>query len=433
MASTSTHTQTPPSKYSAAFWAMVVARFFITFAVQLQATTLGGYLYQVHQDPLELGLVGLFEAIPALSLALFAGAWVDRHSSTKVYRYVILVSAVSISISASAHFSNSGILNGLFHRSVFQLFLVAACVTGLARAFYGPVIQTIIPLIVHRQQITQASAWMTFSNRIGMVLGPMMGGFFLAWHSFFYSQLAALVATFISFLATFFLPKLAPSQKESREPVLQSLTLGLRFVFQHQLLLPAFALDMFAVLFGGAVAILPAFTEDVLGTDGSALGVLRAAPAVGAMITGALLTRYPPRKNTGALLFKAMFGYGFSLLLFAFSKSLWPAALFLFISGAFDSVNMIIRGALVQLASPNEYRGRIASVNSMFIGSSNEIGAFESGMAAKIMGLVPSLYFGATMTLAIVSMAYFNFKLLRRISLTELEESPRLGTLGTSS
>jgi len=205
-----------------------------------------------------------------------------------------------------------------------------------------------------------------------------------------------------------------------RAPVFASIHEGLRFVFGHQILLGALALDMFSVLFGGAVALLPAFIKDILHAGPEALGILRAAPAVGAVLVGVWLSRRPPEHNAGRLLLTAVAGFGLCIIGFALSRHLWLAALMLMLSGMCDGVSVVLRSTILQLATPDHMRGRVSSINGIFIGSSNELGAFESGVAARLLGLVPSIVFGGCMTLLVVAATSRLAPRLRRLDLREL-------------
>ena len=198
---------------------------------------------------------------------------------------------------------------------------------------------------------------------------------------------------------------------------------GIHYVFKNQILLGAFTLDMFAVLFGGAVAMLPVFASDVLKVGPEGLGVLRACPAIGAILMSVVLTFYPPVKHSGPLLFFSVFGFGLSMIVFAISKNFYLSAFVLFLSGVFDDVSVVIRASILQIFTSNEMKGRVSAVNSIFIGSSNELGAFESGVTARIMGLIPSVVFGGVMTLLVVSFAAVKSPTLRKLSLKRIEKN----------
>lgn len=379
------------SKFSRSYYFLVYCRFFGSFAVQLQAVILGWQMYQLTRDPLDLGLVGLTEAVPAISLALFAGYWIDRTNPKKVILGVILVSFISMIIAWHA-------------KTAIELFS-AAFLTGCARSFYSPSFQALTSRLVPKENINRAIALSTSSMKLAYVTGPTAAGLILGWWG---SDSAYLLGS------TFFFFALATvgTMKYDHEPFrhipkrhahfFTDLFAGLRFVFKNRILLSALSLDMFAVLFGGVTAMLPMISEEILHTGPQGLGFLRASPAVGALGMSLWLIRRPVNLGAGKILLKVVAGFGFCILAFAASKNVALSCLLLALSGALDSVSMVIRGSIVQLCSPEEMRGRIAAVNSIFIGSSNELGAFESGLAARVLGLVPSLFFGGVMTLVTV-------------------------------
>ncbi len=395
------------SSFSPSFYRLIFARFSIGFSTQAQAILLGWQMYEMTNDPLQLGLVGLCEAIPALSLALFAGYLVDLFSPKRIYQIVQVLSLVSLLIAWNAH-------------SREQL-LLAAVVTGLVRGFASPAIQAMIPRLVPLTNISRAVAWNASVNKLSTVGGPAIAGVLLGAWGLHLPYAVACILLGVSVVATHLI-QLDPIQKVVRvqKSFINELFEGVRFVIREPRLLSALTLDMFAVLFGGVMAILPVFVKDILHAGPETLGVLRAAPAVGAVLMGFYLIRNPLERNVGRLLFAVVFGFGLCILGFAASETLLPAAIFLAVSGALDSVSMVIRGAIVQLLSPDEMRGRIASVNSIFIGSSNELGAFESGLAAKLLGTIPSIYFGGCMTLFSVLFIYAVHPRLWKLDLREL-------------
>jgi hypothetical protein len=227
---------------------------------------------------------------------------------------------------------------------------------------------------------------------------------------------------FILFLSAYFIIRSVDSlgpinDNGNRGDMIANIREGIQFVFRSKILLGAFSLDMFAVLFGGAVAVLPVFASDILHTGPQGLGFLRACPAIGSIIMSLVMTARPPLKNTGRFLFLGVTGFGICIIGFSLSKIFWISSLFLFFSGVFDNISVVIRQTILQLYTPEEMKGRVASVNSIFIGSSNELGAFESGVAARFMGLIPSVIFGGTMTLLVTAIIGWKFPPLRRLSL----------------
>jgi MFS family permease len=392
------------------FFRATAARFLFSIAVQSQAVLMGWQMYELTRDPLMLGLIGLTEAIPALSLALFSGYLVDRFNPIRIYQAVVGVSFLSAMIAWSAERPS-------------QLF-VAAMLTGIMRSFSGPAMGSIIPRLVSREEINRSSAYTAFAFQFAGVAGPGLAGVLLGIRGYSFPYLLVTSALVIASLTLLFVdyrhvPRIAP--QTSGRGFTAELLVGLRFVFRHPLLLSSMSLDMFAVLFGGVTALLPVFAAEILHAGPSGLGWLRAAPAIGAMVIGVFLIRNPISRHAGKKLLAAVFGFGICILVFGLSKNYILSWCALAVSGALDSVSMVIRGSILQLCSPEEMRGRILSVSSIFIGSSNEIGAFESGVAARLLGTVPSVLFGGGMTILTVGVVFWRAKELWKLDLSHLE------------
>ncbi len=404
---------------NADFKKLMSARFLFTFAVQMQAVVLGWRMYELTKNPLFLGLIGLVEAIPALSLALYAGLLVDRGRPLWIYRAVVAASFISGLVLLISQFERS-LLNE--SQQVLALFL-SSLITGIARGFSQPSVFAIVPRIVPRAELQKASAWMSSAMQVARIGGPAAGGIIFGWFGMITT--AALICLFLilaqvalALISTARIPRSAPLKKNSLKEDLLS---GASFVFRHPILFPALTLDMVSVLFGGVTALLPIYAAEILHVGPKGVGLLRGAPAVGAALTSLWLTRLDVREKAGPWLFTAVTGFGACILIFAISQNFWLSAVALGLSGAFDSVSMVIRTAAVQLASPDSMRGRISAVNSMFIGSSNELGEFESGIAAKALGTVPSAIFGGLICLLTVGVVAWRFPTLRRLNLKELE------------
>ena len=309
----------------------------------------------------------------------------------------------------------SGAPNGIFW------IYVAAVITGTGRGFSQPSLYALIPQLVAREALSASSAWITSAFQISAVTGPAAAGLLYAeWGPLVpYSLELVLLSVALGSLAMVrHRPK--PAGAASSEPIFVKLTSGIRFVFSHELLLSALALDMFAVLFGGVTAILPIFAGEILAVGPRGLGWLRAAPSAGAMLVSLTMIRRPVDRGAGKVLLAVITGFGLCIIGFGFSRSFTLSLFLLALSGAFDSVSMVVRGAIVTLCSPPEMRGRIAAVNSIFIGSSNELGAFESGLAAKFLGTIPSVLFGGSMTLLSVALAAWLSPRLRKMNVSDL-------------
>ncbi|MBO9667641.1 MAG: MFS transporter [Bdellovibrio sp.] len=400
------------------FKKLISARFLFTLAVQMQGVVVGWRIYELTNDPLSLGLVGLAEAIPALSLALYAGYIVDRSRPLKVYRWVLDCSLISaLILLASAHFQKDSNIS----MQIFALYL-ASVFSGVARAFSQPSMYAILPHMTKREGLSKALAWMSTAMQTARVTGPALGGVIFGFLGLQVSYSLICVFLLGALIATYGIRIHieAPASTGQPRAITDELKSGLKFVFGHPILLPALSLDMISVLFGGVTALLPIFAKEILMVGPRGLGALRAAPAVGATIMGFILTRVEMRHNAGKYLLSAVAGFGFSILVFAVSQNFFLSLFALGMSGVFDSVSVVVRSTAVQLASPDHMRGRISSVNSMFIGSSNEVGEFESGVAAKVLGVVPAAIFGGVMCLLTVGVIAWKSPTLRKMDLSKV-------------
>lgn len=399
------------------------ANSFATLAGRALAVTLGYQIYELTKDPLALGVLGLIEAIPSISLALFGGHiadWYNRH------RIVLLTRAVScLSALAFAWISTSFQAQGLF--VLYAIVFVA----GLARGMGDPAASAFEAQIVPRALYINAATWGGSIGQVTAIVGPALGGFVYAWFGVTntYLMIAGLFALAVVCIL-FISPKPMPPL-EKHESIWQSISIGVRFVFREQILVGAMALDLFAVLFGGAVALLPVFASEILKVGPSGLGMLAAAPSVGAFLSMVWATRFPPIKRAGKILLGVVGGFGVAIIVFALSKNFYLSLFALALSGFLDGISMVIRSTILRLYSPEHLRGRIAAVNWIFIGSSNEIGAFESGFAAKLLGTIPSVVLGGIATLLIVGITAFASSKLRNMNLDApipIESPAQVGT-----
>ncbi len=399
------------------FRKLVSARFLFSVSVQMQAVVMGWLVFEIKRDPLYLGFIGLVEAIPALGLALYAGYLVDRSNPLRVYRNVQRVSFTS----ALLLFWVTWQEDALAEETRLSLIYGAAFLTGLARGFAAPAMYSLMPQLVPREALAVSSAWLASAFQVAAISGPAIGGLLFAFGG---GRLAFGTELVLLALSQSLLFMLKHQPKVNRpvegEDFRESLLSGLKYVLNHQLLLSALALDMFAVLFGGATALLPVFASEILQVGPQGLGWLRAAPAVGALMMSATLIRRPISRHAGRVLLVCVAGYGLCIIGFGLSKVFGLSMVLLALSGALDSVSMVIRGAIVTLSSPDHMRGRIASVNSIFIGSSNELGAFESGVAARLLGTVSAVVFGGSMTLLVVGITARRAPKLRALDLGQL-------------
>ncbi|MFS8063055.1 MAG: MFS transporter [Luteimonas sp.] len=395
------------------FLGLLAYRILAILSYQIVAVTVGWHVYELTHDPLALGLVGLAEVIPYFCTAPFAGYLVDHLPRRKLG----MVASGGLALTATILMA---IATGWLPSHGTPLIYMAIALTGMVRAFLTPIYNALFARVLPRTQFARGAGIGSVVFQFGLVIGPALGGLLVGWSGKGAAYGLAVALGIGAALALAILRVTELPAALERAPVFASIHEGLRFVFGHQVLLGALVLDMFSVLFGGAVALLPAFITDILQAGPEALGILRAAPAVGAVLVGLWLSRRPPEHNAGRLLLTAVAGFGLCIIGFALSRELWVSAALLLASGLCDGVSVVIRSTILQLATPDEMRGRVSAINGIFIGSSNELGAFESGVAAKLLGLVPSVIFGGCMTLGVVAATARLAPKLRRLDLRQL-------------
>ncbi len=396
----------------AEFKYFIAGRFIFIMGLRMTGTVIGWWIYLLTNSPLALGLVGLSEVIPALSLALYAGHYIDRNEKRRLLLTCIILYLICIILFIILSAASTG--SHLQPWTIALLIFSVIAVTGAIRAFSGPTFSAMIAQVVPKDMLPSAAAISSATWLIGSILGHAVGGFLIAWiginHTFF--VILAFVLTGYLLLSKL-TPK--PAYVTFAKNTWNSVKEGLEYVFKTKEILGALSLDLFAVLFGGAVAMVPVFAKDILHIGPIGFGWLNAAADIGSIITVTVLTVRPLQKKQGLLLFYAVAGFGACIILFALSKVFWLSFIALLLSGCMDGVSVIIRGTILQLKTPDELRGRVMSVNSMFINSSNELGQFESGVAARIMGIVPSVIFGGCMTIGIVIATWFKAPSLRKM------------------
>jgi MFS family permease len=391
------------------------ARFLLTFSIQMQSVVIAWQVYEITLDVFSLGLIGLVEAIPFIASAVFAGYVADRYKRQRVMIIAICVYLIGAILLLAFSFGYQSFI-GLV--GVLPLYIVVA-MTGIARAFFYPAQLALMAQIVPRSLYANSSTWNSTFWHIAAVCGPAAGGLI---YGFAGKQMAyTVVVIFVLFSLILFMRMSGYKHVHNlkNEPLMKSLSTGVKFVFGNQVILGALSLDMFAVLFGGAVAMLPVFASDILFAGPQGLGFLRAAPAIGAIVMAVFMAYHPVMKNAGKYLLFVVAIFGLTIIAFAVSKNFYFSIAFLIFGGMADNVSVIIRSTILQIMTPDEMRGRVAAVNSIFVGSSNEIGSFESGLAAKIMGLVPSVIFGGSMTILITLIMARVSPNLRRLNLKE--------------
>jgi MFS family permease len=379
------------------FRIFLILRFGLVFAWAMQFVVIEWEVYRITKDPFSLGVIGLMEVIPALAMAMFAGHVVDQSEKRNLLVKCILgFLALSSGLflitwpAFTQHLASENIIWGIY----FLVFI-----GGIVRSFIGPTVFSLFSLIVPKKSYSNGATWSSSAWQIGSVLGPAIGGFAIAYISVHWSMLLIVGVALISLLALFRIPRQEILNKKKGEPIMDSLKEGLQFVFQTKEVLGAISLDMFAVLFGGAVALLPVFATDILHVGSTGFGFLRAAPAVGSFLTMLTVAYFPLNANAGKKLLIAVFGFGVSIIVFGLSNIYWISLVALFVSGVTDGVSVVIRQTILQMKTPDHMRGRVSAVNSMFVGSSNELGAFESGLTAKLFGTVRAVVLGGTITI----------------------------------
>lgn len=382
------------------FNVFLLLRFAMVFAWSMQFIVIEWEVYSLTKNPLSLGIIGLMEVIPAVSMALFAGHIVDqREKKGLLVKCILGFSVISFGLFLLTW---PKIVSGYSHEVILYSIYFLVFLGGLVRAFLGPTIFSLLSLIVPKKAYPNAATWSSSVWQIGSVLGPAVAGFSINYIGVHWSMCLVFGFSIFSLIALSQISKKPILNPKIGEPVMESLKEGIKFVFNNKTILGVLSLDMVAVLFGGAVALLPVFAQDILKVGPEGFGILRAAPAIGAFITMLVSAYVPLYKNAGMKLLVAIFVFGLCIILFGISTIFWLSVVALFLSGVADGISVVIRQTILQLKTPDHMRGRVAAVNSMFVGSSNELGAFESGLTAKLMGTVTSVVFGGSMTLLTV-------------------------------
>lgn len=374
-------------------------RLAMVLAWSMQFVLIEWEVYSITKDPWSLGLIGLMEVIPAISMALFAGHIVDQNEKRGLL-LKCLFGLVSVS-ALMCLLVHSDVTSGLDKEVVLYGIYALVFLGGFVRAFIIPSVFSLLGLIVPKKEYANAAAWSSSTWQIAAVFGPAMAGFTIGWIGVFWSMVFVVSCLVLGLVVLFQIESKPILNPKIGEPITKSLKEGIFFVFQNKTILNAISLDMFAVLFGGAVALLPVFAQDILKVGSEGFGILRAAPAIGGLITMLVATSMPLNHNAGKKLLVAVFGFGICIIVFGLSTNFWISVAALFMSGVTDGISVVIRQTILQMYTPDHMRGRVSSVNSIFVGSSNELGAFESGLTSKLMGVVPAVVFGGVMTLVV--------------------------------
>lgn len=396
------------------FVAFIFANSFVTMALLMQEVIIGYSIYKITHDPLALGLIGLAEALPYISLALFGGHFADRRNKKTIMQVSLAFITVGSIVLIWA--TNPG--NHLSQTQVLTIVYGVIMLIGFSRGFYSPASSSLNPFLIPKEVFANAATWQSSLWQAGAILGPGFAGFLYAYLGLTHSLwcVVGLFCVVMILISTITAPPI-PAQNEQKVNIFYSLREGIVYVFKTKVILYAISLDLFSVLFGGVIALLPVYSEDILHVGAEGLGILRAAPSIGAVLSMIVMVYYPPLNQAWRNLLLAIAGFGIATLVFAISTNIWLSVVALFFTGVFDSVSVIIRQTILRYFTPDEMRGRVSSVNGIFVSSSNELGAFESGLMAKLLGTVPSVIFGGAMTMIIVTIVWFRSKELFKMKI----------------
>lgn len=380
---------------------------------QIVAVTVGWHIYEITGNPFSLGLVGLAEILPYFCVAPFAGYLVDHLPRRR------LGAIACLGLVATAGVLMAVARGWLPFHGVWPIY-AAIALTGMARSFLSPIYNALFARVLPREAFARGASVGSVVFQAGMVIGPALGGVLVGWGGKGLSYATAAVIALVAMAALLALRVAEPTSQAGRAPILRSIAEGARFVFSNQVMLGAMALDMFSVLLGGAVSMLPAFIHDILHYGPEGLGILRGAPALGSIVVGVWLARRPLQHNAGRVLLLAVAGFGLCTIAFGLSRHFWLSAAILLAYGMCDGVSVVVRSTILQLATPDEMRGRVSAINGIFIGSSNELGAFYDGTMARLIGLVPAVVLGGCVTLGVVGITALKAPKLRRLDLRDL-------------
>ncbi|MFM1821408.1 MAG: hypothetical protein RLZZ402_1767 [Bacteroidota bacterium] len=389
------------------FRAYVTGNTLFTIALLIQEVVLAYEIYKITHNPLALGLIGLAEAVPFISLVLFGGHFADNRDKKKIMQVTLsLIIASSIFLLYSSTQLQSA--DQVFH--IYSIYAVIFII-GLSKGFFSPAASSLNPFLVPKEVFANAATWNSSFWQLGSILGPGVAGFLYAYAGLSGSLLTVILLLLGVMVCIFQIDsRPVPEKTVHHESIWHSLREGIAYVFKTKIILYSISLDLFSVLFGGVIAILPIFAEDILKVGAEGLGILRASPSVGAVVTMVTLVYFPPLKHAWRNLILAIAGFGLATLVFGVSTNFWLSVTALFFTGAFDSISVVIRQTVLRFYTPDEMRGRVSSVNGVFVSTSNELGAFESGVAAKLFGTVPSVLIGAGVTLVLVSLVALTSK-----------------------
>ena len=391
----------------------IVFRFFFILVVNMLATLMGWTVYEITKDPLSIGLIGLVEFLPAFAMAFYAGYVIDREDRRKILLAVLTGNLLLIV--AFASITSEASMRLLGRESVLAgIYAIVFC-TGILRAFSGPTTFAMVTQLIPRDKLPSAITWHSGSWQVAAVAGPALAGLLYGKIGLGFTSWAMVVGMSVALGGAFLIGPKPAEGVQREETILESVRQGFRFVWRTKEVFSVMALDLVAVFFGGATALLPYFADEVLQRGPEGLGILRAAPGMGAILVMLWQTLHPLKRNQGRWMLLCVAGFGACIVAFGLSRIFWLSFAALFMSGALDGISVLVRSTILQMRTPDGMRGRVASLNSIFIMSSNELGAFESGFAAKLMGVVPSVVFGGCMSVAVAAVTWLRMPRLRRM------------------
>jgi MFS family permease len=391
----------------------IIARFFFILVLNMQATLISWKVYDMTKDPFSIGLIGLTEFIPAVIMAFYAGHVIDRSDKRNVMLYAFLGNLALTTVLTIV--TLSGTIEQIGQSNALLVIYAGVFVTGILRAFSGPTSFALVSQLVPKEHLPSATTWHSSSWQIAAVSGPALAGVLYGAIGITHTFYLILTGFTICLIAMYGIGHKPAKQINREETVFQSIREGFRFVWKSRDILGTISLDLFAVFFGGATALLPYYADVVLKTGPEGLGLLRSAPAIGALVVLGVVTIRPLKKQQGRIMLFCVGGFGAMIILFGLSQLFWLSMFALFMSGVLDGISVIVRSTILQLKTPDHMRGRVASLNSIFVMSSNELGAFESGFTARLMGAVPAVVFGGCMTLAVVVTTWFKAPGIRKM------------------
>jgi MFS family permease len=396
------------------FSLFIFTRFIIIFSLFLQTTVVSYLMYKLTKNPLSLGLIGLAEVIPAFGFAFVAGYFVDKRVKRNVYLACVIFYVINslLVLGITTHY----FMQSNTTQTIEWLIYLTMFLSGSIRAFLAPASFSLLPLLVKKDDLPQAITWSSTSWMLGSVLGPLAGGLFMAKIGV---TSTISISVFLLLTAVFCMLNIKPKDTLSMKDVgiIEGLKQGFRFVFKTEVILAVLSLDLFAVLFGGAEALLPVFSSEILKVGEVGYGWLRSAHGIGSIILLFVLAYLPLKNNIGMKLLVSVFLFGLCILFFGISTNVYLSFFLLLFAGLFDGVSVVIRHSILQLNTPEELKGRVSSINMMFISSSNELGAFESGFTARLMGTVSAVVFGGVMTMLVVGFTYLKAPSLKKLKL----------------